>query len=247
MEAKGELRFVDLHTHILPGVDDGAKDMDMALDMLRMAWDNGTGTVVLTPHYRGRYKKTTPRELREIFEALSARTAKEIPGLRLYLGHEAGNEHELSDKLLSGRVLTLAGTRYVLLEFDEHCYRSNVLSSVLNLVNSGFLPVIAHVERYEIFRRTPSLAAEVISMGALLQVNAGSVMGRQGLAVKLYSQRLLRRGQVSFVASDAHDLKDRQPVLRSCYDRIRKSRGEAYARALFCENAERLLSETEAL
>ena len=228
-----EKRFVDLHTHILPGVDDGAKDMNTAIEMLRMAWDNGTGTVVLTPHYRGRYKKTTPHELRAIFEELSNRAAKEVPGMKLILGHEAGNEHELWDKLLCERVLTLGGTSYVLLEFDEHCYRSNVLSSVLNLVNSGFLPVIAHVERYEIFRKTPSLAAEVVSMGAMLQVNAGSILGKHGLGVTLYCRKLLRKGLVSFVASDAHDLKDRTPALRACYERVRTLRGEAVARAVF--------------
>lgn len=241
-----EKRFVDLHTHILPGVDDGAKDMNTAIEMLRMAWDNGTGTVVLTPHYRGRYKKTTPHELRAIFEELSNRAAKEVPGMKLILGHEAGNEHELWDKLLCERVLTLGGTSYVLLEFDEHCYRSNVLSSVLNLVNSGFLPVIAHVERYEIFRKTPSLAAEVVSMGAMLQVNAGSILGKHGLGVTLYCRKLLRKGLVSFVASDAHDLKDRTPALRACYERVRTLRGEAVARAVFAENAQRILSETEA-
>ena len=239
-------RFVDLHTHILPGVDDGAKDMDTAIEMLRMAWDNGTGTVVLTPHYRGRYKKTTPREMRAVFEELSNRAAKEVPDMKLILGHEAGNEHELWDKLLCERVLTLGGTRYVLLEFEEHCYRSNVLSSVLSLVNSGFLPVIAHVERYEIFRKTPSLAAEVVSMGAMLQVNAGSILGKHGLGVSLYCRKLLRKGLVSFVASDAHDPKDRTPALRACYDRVRTLRGEAVAQAVFAENAQRILSETEA-
>ena len=240
-----ETGFIDLHTHILPGVDDGAKDMDTALQLLEMAWENGTGTVVLTPHYRGRYKRTTPRELQEIFEELSRRAAERLPGMRLYLGHEAANEHDLSDKLLAGEVLTLAGTRYVLVEFDERCYRSRVLSSVLDLVNSGYIPIIAHVERYEIFRKTDSLAAEVISMGAMLQVNAGSVMGKLGLGVKLYCGKLLRRGQVHFIASDGHDEKRRPPVLRACYEHIRKRCGKTYAGALFAGNAEKILNDTQ--
>ena len=165
--------------------------------------------------------------------------------MRLYLGHEAANEHDLSDKLLAGEVLTLAGTRYVLVEFDERCYRSRVLSSVLDLVNSGYIPIIAHVERYEIFRKTDSLAAEVISMGAMLQVNAGSVMGKLGLGVKLYCGKLLRRGQVHFIASDGHDEKRRPPVLRACYEHIRKRRGKTYGGALFAGNTEKLLNDPQ--
>lgn len=247
MEHSSERRFVDLHTHILPGVDDGAENLETALEMLQRAWENGTGTLFLTPHYRGRYKKNTPQHLREIFDELSRKASERFPELRLYLGHEAGNEHELADKLLSGRVMTLGGTCYVLLEFDEHCYRSGVLSSILNLINSGYIPVIAHVERYEIFRKNHSLAGEVINMGAMLQVNAGSVMGRHGLGVKLYCQKLLRRGQIHFVASDAHDLKDRPPVLNACFARISKRYGRDYAQAVFAGNAERILSESDHL
>lgn len=242
-----ENRFIDIHTHILPGVDDGAQNMEEALELLRLAWENGTGAMILTPHYRGKFKKNTPEQLMGIFEELSRQAAKQFPGLRLYLGNEAGNEHELSDKLLSGRVLTLAGTRYVLLEFAEQCYRSRVLSSVLDLVNSGYIPIIAHVERYDIFRKHGSLAEEVIDMGALLQVNAESIMGSQGFALKRYCRKLLKKGRVHFVASDAHDPEERPPLLRDCYEWVCKRYGSDYARAIFAENAKVVLQESTKL
>lgn len=245
MGRKGDLKFIDLHTHILPGVDDGARDMAEALEILRRARQDGTGTVVLTPHYRGRFRRNSVQHLRELFAQLSEAAAREVPDMALYLGHEAGNEHELSEKLLSGQVLTLMGTRYVLLEFDEYCYRSNVLSSIFDIVNSGFIPIIAHVERYEIFRKCANLAEEAVSMGAQLQINAGSVLGCHGLGVKLYCGKLLRRKLVRFVASDAHDAEKRPPTLGTCYDRICRRYGETYARALFCENARKILDEME--
>lgn len=238
-----EKRFIDIHTHILPGVDDGARNMEEALQLLCMAWKNGTGAMVLTPHYRGKFKKNTPEQLYAIFQELSVQVKEQLPGMRLYLGNEAGNEHELSDKLLSGRVLTIAGTRYVLLEFAEQCYRSRVLSSVMDLVNSGYIPIIAHVERYDIFRKQGALAGEVTEMGALLQVNAESIMGSQGFALKQYCKKLLKRGMVHFVASDAHDPEERPPLLRDCYEWVCRHYGSEYARAIFVENAESVLRE----
>ena len=242
-----ENRFIDIHSHVLPGVDDGARSMEEALALLRMAWEDGTGTLVLTPHYRGKFKKNTPQQLFEVFAELSRQAEQQVPGLRLYLGNEAGNEHELSDKLLSGRVLSIAGTRYVLLEFAEQCYRSRVLSSVLELVNSGYVPIIAHVERYDVFHKNSALAEEVLEMGALLQVNAESVLGGQGFALKRYCKKLLKKGRVHFVASDAHDPEERPPRLRACYEWVSRKYGEEYARAIFIENAKAVLQESTEL
>lgn len=242
-----EKRFVDLHTHILPGVDDGAKDTTQAMEMLRTAWAHGTGTVVLTPHYLGTPGRFPPETLRQRFEALRRQAERELPGMRLYLGHEAANEFDLWEKLISGQVLTLAGSRYVLLEFDERVYESRVLSGVLDLINSGFVPIIAHVERYATFYHHPELAAEVVSVGAMLQINAGSLLGQSGRSAQRFVRRLLRRGLVSFVASDAHDACHRPPVLDTCYARVRRRYGGAYADMLFFENAQQILREKDSL
>ena len=235
-------RFVDIHTHILPGVDDGSPDLEHSISLLRMAWEDGTGAVILTPHYRGRYRSNTPQKLREIYDKLRAHVEVELPEMELYLGNEAGIEIELSEKLAEGQVLSLDGGNYVLLEFTSSSSSGKIVKGVLEILNSGFTPIIAHAERYDAFCKNKRLAEEVIGLGALIQLNAGSIMGNSGFAAKRCCYRLLRKRQVHFIASDAHDKKYRPPQLGECYRRVCKKYGEEYADALFRRNARTVLS-----
>lgn len=234
--------FIDMHTHILPGVDDGAANLEAAMELLRMAWEDGTAQVVLTPHYRGRFRKNTPARLSEAFESLKARAQRELPELRLHLGSEAGWELELADKLDEGRVLPLGQTDCVLLEFDYGSPRGMILNGVMDISNRGYIPIVAHAERYDAFRKNERLAREVLELGALLQLNADSVMGRHGWGIKHYCHGLLKKGMVHFIASDAHDSKQRTPLLGECFRRVEKKYGTQYAKALFRDNAEAMLS-----
>ena len=237
--------FVDIHTHILPGVDDGAGSMKQAIAMLKSARQKGTGAVVLTPHYRGRHRDNVLQKLRPIFERLQEEADIECPGMELYLGCETGYEIDVSEKLADGRVPTLNGTQYVLLEFRDEAFRSRVMEGTLEVLNFGYIPILAHVERYNAFRQYPQLAEELINLGALLQINADSVLGRRGLRLKRYCHRLLKDHCVHFVATDAHDLHHRVPHLKDCYERIRKKYSEAQAQALFYKNARVILAGGE--
>lgn len=235
-------RSIDIHTHILPGLDDGAREMAQAMELLHLAWEDGTDTVVLTPHYRGRFRKNTPAQLVEAYEALCRKVRQELPDMKLYLGNEAGWERELPDKLDAGRVLPLGQTDCVLLEFDYGDPRPRILDGVLELSNRGYIPVIAHVERYDAFRKHKTLADEVLELGALLQLNADSVLGCQGLGVKSYCHWLLKRQLVHFIASDGHDSEFRPPLLGECFRRVEKKYGSDYAEALFRDNANAMLT-----
>lgn len=242
MGLEAQKGFVDIHTHILPGVDDGARDLKHALALLRLARENGTTAVVLTPHYRGRWRSNTPQLLRQRFEELAAEAKKEIPDMKLYLGTEAGHERELGDKVAEGRVLSINDSNYVLLEFDYNSSRVQVYEETMALIGSGYTPIIAHAERYDIFRRNKKLAEELMYVGALIQLNADSILGKCGFATKRVCHRLLKKGMVQFVASDGHDTKERPPVLRECFEYVSKRYGERYAWVLFRDNAVELLS-----
>lgn len=233
--------FTDLHTHILPGVDDGAQSMTQALGLLRMAWDNGTRTVVLTPHYRGKYKKNTPAMLRESFDWLREMAQNELPGMALYLGQEISYEADAPEAILTGKVLTLCGSQYALLEFRTNSLRSQLITGVSETIRCGFIPVIAHIERYDISRTDPALVEELLNMGALLQLNADSVIGENGFAVRRFCHRLLDGGKAHFIASDAHDREHRPPLLRECFLRVHKKYGQEYAARLFYENAQAVI------
>lgn len=234
-------RFVDIHTHILYGLDDGARDEEQAIALLRMAWEDGTGAVVLTPHYRGHYRRNTGEKVRAQFDSLRQRAAKELPELELYLGNEVSLEVELEKKLEQGQVLSLNGGDYVLLEFRESASPRQVLEGTLKLLNCGYTPIVAHAERYEAFQGHRTLADEVIGLGGMIQINAGSLFGENGLAPWLCCKRLLRKKKVHFVASDAHDTQKRTPMLGKCYRLISRKYGTDYARRLFWRNAREIL------
>lgn len=236
--------FIDIHTHILPGLDDGAKDMEQAMELLQLAWDNGTVGVILTPHFRGRYRRNTPEQLRQTFEELRQRAAVQLPEMELYLGNEAGIEIELAEKLIEGRVLSLNGGNYVLLEFHTASSATQILKGVLDVLNCGFTPIIAHAERYDAFCQNKRMAEGLIQFGALIQVNADSILGGAGYASKRCARRLLRKKKVHFVASDAHDATRRHPMLMSCYRKVSKKYGKEYAARVFWENARAILEES---
>lgn len=239
------IRFVDIHTHILPGVDDGAQNMSQALALLQAAWDQGTGAVVLTPHYRGRFRDNVRSKLEPVYQQLSSEVQRACPGMKLYLGSEVGYERDISEKLAQGSVLSVNGTRYVLLEFGDKVFRSRILEGTLELLNFGYIPILAHVERYEAFYRDRSLARELVELGALLQINAESVTGGLGFGTKRFCHRLMRSHLVHFIGSDAHNADTRPPELKRCFEKLKRRYGQSYAELLLCGNARTVLSGGE--
>lgn len=236
--------FADIHTHILPGVDDGAKSMESAVAMLDYAYCQGTRTLFLTPHYRGNYRAVTASQRQAVFRMLKSAASHRYDDLTLHLGCEIAWEPGVGEKLQAGQILSYAGGDYALLEFREDAGEKTVLDGVEDVLSAGFLPVLAHVERVAAFRRGLSLARRTAAMGALLQMNADSVMGRWGgFWVKRCCARLLKAGLISFIASDAHDTVHRPPVLDRCYDYVAGAFGQEYAAQLFWENARLLVPE----
>jgi len=229
--------FIDIHTHILPGVDDGAQQLSDALALLDIAWQNGTRALVLTPHYRGKYKANTPQALLHAFGTLQKAAREKLPGLELFLGHEVYWETAAPEALSAGKILRMNDSHYILLEFRPSSLRSQVVQGVSEVILSGFTPIIAHAERYEIFLKDKTLADELLNMGALIQLNADSILGEQGFSVKRCCHRLLKERKAHFVASDAHDDAHRPPVLRECFLHVHKKYGAEYAVQLFSENA----------
>lgn len=229
--------FTDIHTHILPATDDGAKDLQTALAMAQLAYEDGTRAMVLTPHYRGVYRQNTPAMLQERFAAFAEAVRERLPDMTLCLGSEVQYQIDVFQLLHSGEVLPLCGSRYVLLEFMGNARRSRIVSGVAEARQFGYVPIIAHAELCDALRADPTLRAEILGLGALLQINADSLLGRHGLGVKLFCHKLLRSRQVHFVASDAHGTQIRKPELKKAYQLVQMKYGEEYAGRLFDENA----------
>ncbi len=228
--------FIDIHTHILPGVDDGAQDMSEALRMLRTAWKNGTKAVFLTPHYRGIYKQSTPDMLKENFSWLQEMAISEFPEMQLYLGQEISYENDAPEIIYQNKVLRLNNSHYALLEFGANTLRSQMMNGVTKTIYNGFVPIIAHIERCSIVRKDLDFLNELLDAGALLQLNADSILGKNGFGIKRFCHNVLENRRAHFVASDAHDVKHRPPVLQECFLKVCKKYGVQYAASLFWDN-----------
>ncbi len=196
--------MIDIHTHILPFVDDGSSSIENSLKMLKDLSANGVTDVILTPHYRGKFV-TEKDVLAEKFDELK-KIAKDIP-MNMYLGQEIFCNRESMNMLSEGKLLTLNGTKYVLLEF--HYYNSSdIVEFVYVAKTRGFIPIVAHVERYEFldFKNLEELY-EIKELGGLIQVNASSFIKKSDRTYYKRVKKLLRLGIVDFIASDCHDFR----------------------------------------
>ena len=190
----------DIHTHILPGVDDGSKDMETSKLIIEDELSNGVTSIVLTPH-QNRLIKTKD----ELFLKFSnfKREFKDCP-IKFYLGSEIYYYEGLIEDLKNDSVLTLNDTNYVLIEFSTRV-ETPISDIVYDLVVSGFKPIIAHIERYSYLKKEDYL--NIKKEGALIQVNSGSFKERKRFKIIKY---LLNNNLVDFVSSDVHDTKERK-------------------------------------
>ncbi len=197
--------MIDMHTHILPGVDDGAKDMDEAIAMLKLLIEGGISTVVLTPHVGNSVQKVSRKRHQEIFEQLKQTVFELKLPISLILGAEVKYKRQMQHDY---HAYTIGQTKYLLIEFsttreepiEEICY---------NLLRQGLIPIIAHAERYEYL--TPEQVYEIRQEGTLIQVNISGLLGQDGKACKKRALQLRKNELVDYIASDCHRLDYKRP------------------------------------
>lgn len=204
--------MVDLHCHILPGLDDGPATLPDALAMARLAAADGVRVIVATPHVRREYRYPEPDLIREATARLDQAIRAENLPLRLLPGAEIPAEPELLEALQAGRLLTVGDRgRHVLIELPPNAPAIYVPELFFRLQVAGYTPVVAHVERAAIFRHQPGLLRELHDRGVLLQLNVESL--RAGWGTRRYARQLVREGLVDVLASDGHNTRRRPPVL----------------------------------
>ncbi len=227
---------IDIHCHIMPGVDDGSPDTGTSLEMLRIAEKNGITHMILTPHHKPMHHNVSPEHnvlyRKKLLENARAAGIK----VKLFSGNEIYYSDETMEELLRGEICSLAGSDYVLVEFHPSNPFKAIQNAAYRVQGAGYIPIIAHVERYADIVQHPARVGDLIEMGCYIQVNASSIMGRYGLGISHFTKKLLKQEQVHFVASDAHDAAGRAPKLLECRKFVEKKYGEDYANHLFCIN-----------
>jgi protein-tyrosine phosphatase len=205
--------MIDLHCHMLPGIDDGAPDLEVALAMARCAYGDGIRTVACTPHiYPGMYENTRA-SIELAIEAFRQVLAEEGIELELAVGADTHLAPDLVQGIRSGRVPTLAGSRYLLLEPPHHSVPPRFEESVFALRAAGIVAVITHPERLSWIESHYPVFQRLARGGAWMQVTSGSLTGRFGKRPQYWGERMLDEGLVHLLATDSHHIDRRPPLL----------------------------------
>ena len=234
--------MVDIHSHILPAVDDGAENVIQSLEMARISLECGVTDVVATSHFRGDGEEPEMLALfYERFRLLENALKQERIPLRLHLGAEVLCTHETIQLARNRQLPTISNTDYVLCEFFfdvPYDYMNEILDAI---AGAGYRPVIAHPERYGAVQKEPRLVVQWFRRGYVIQVNKGSVLGAFGGRVQETARWLLEMGFVHIIASDAHSPHRRTTDMSRLYRWLRERYPEDYARLLLEENPGRLI------
>lgn len=206
-------KMVDIHMHLIPGVDDGAEDMMMARMMLLRAREQGIDTIFCTPHSEAfHYSKDGARI---IFDRLKANVASAYPDMKLYLGCEVYCEAQIMDRVLEDlntrRYPTMNGSKSVLMEFSMWVEPEGAITCVEAMVQAGYKPIIAHMERYQYLCDNMDLVNRFRELGALIQINVYSLFDEDKESIKNWARRLVQERKVDFLGTDAHRTYHRPP------------------------------------
>lgn len=240
-----DINLHDVHCHILYGVDDGAKDKEQTARMLEIAYSEGIRSIILTPHYRRAYDEEEKEIIEKRFGKLKAYVEQKYSDMSLHMGNEIFFYNGVEKDLLLGNAYTMAGGRYVLLEFMPGAPYSYVRGAVATMLRNDYIPILAHVERYECFLKDFDKVWEIKERGALLQVNANSIMGGHGGKEKRFCRKLIKYDLLNFVGTDAHRDDTRKPEIQKCVQWVIRKYGEEYARLIFESNPQKIINDEE--
>ncbi len=238
--------MIDIHTHILPGIDDGARNEEQVLALARAAQLEGITDIVATPHHANGAYWNIAADVRELTRRTGELLQQHGIPIALHPGQEIRVHAELLDNWEKRELLTLADTPYMLLEMPTAEIPSGMAELVYELTLQGVRPVIAHPERNEQAMREPVLLEELISLGAWGQVTTHSLLGLYGRSIEKASWSMMRSGLVHLVSSDAHHAERRGFRLAAAYAAIAERLGEEW-KAYFMQNAACLLAGDDLL
>ena len=236
--------MIDIHTHIIPGIDDGSDDMEASIIMAEMAADSGVDTVIATPHCNqmGMYENFVSDALMRRMEEFREELAKERIDLEVKFGMEIFCSREVPKLLKEKKLLTLNGSRYVLVEFAFGIDIPRMERMLYPILDSGYVPIIAHPERYYEVQDQPEIVFDWMQEGMGIQINKGSIFGRFGRGECRCANNLLRNGLVSCIASDAHGVDSRTTDMSDIAELLSMEFSEELADLLLEENPRRILN-----
>ncbi len=227
--------YIDIHAHILPGVDDGAKTMEESIDMLKLAYSQGIRKIIATPHYQIGMKQSI-EQLEAILKKVNENAKKIDRDFNIYLGNEIYYDEGCLDMVNQKKALTLNNSRYVLVEFSMDESYKRMYNGMRDFITEGYSPVIAHIERYRTLWKKEDKILELINLGCYMQVNINSIKGgildRESANLK----KLISNGLIHFIATDTHNIKERKPIMEDIIVNLKKNVNSKIIHNILYEN-----------
>ena len=234
----------DLHAHILPGVDDGAKTPEDTIEMACIAAKFGTKVILATPHRKDVTEKSSVDHVKKLIKTMNGRIQGFTPDIELVLGMENHFDLDLPQDITDGRALPMNSTRYILVEMPFFGKPNYLEDTLFKIQLQGLTPVLAHPERIEMFQLDLDLLASLVERGMLTQVTAGSVIGLFGKNVKNITSQMLKRNLVHILASDTHFPEGpRSPRLDIANDTVTAILGHNAAKAMVVDTPKAILDD----
>ena len=239
--------MIDIHSHIVFGVDDGPRTREESLALLQEAFSQGVRTIVSTSHRRKNMFETPEEVIMENFKEIQALAQQELPDLTILYGAEIYYSEDALEKLESKQIPTLNDTQYALIEFSSRTPYWEIRNALSKILLLGIKPVIAHIERYDELENNEKRVKELIDMGCYTQINSSSVLKPRLFRDKyrLFKKRaqyFLSHNLVHCVASDMHNLTSRPPYMKQAFTLIKQQYGEKKAQELFMVNPQSIIS-----
>ncbi len=242
---RNKVYFVDIHSHLLPALDDGPEDIEESIHIIKEAYRDGTRALCLTPHQREGLYENSPQKIKKSFKKLIHRVRQENIPIKLYLGADIHIRWNILEELEQGNLLTIAEGSYFLLELPSIGILSQLKDLLFNLKLQGYTPILTHPEREQAMSRYMKDIENWVESGGLVQITAISITGEYGELIRKNSILLLKKGLVHVVSSDAHTMTIRPPYLSKAYNMIRSLLGNDNAQRLFYHNPLMVLNGQE--
>ncbi len=232
--------MIDIHAHILPGVDDGSKNIEFSIKMIEKEILDGVDAIILTPHVQSTVSKFEPSAHLPIFEELKAEVKKRNLKIDLYLGAEIFFRPFINTDFSK---LTMAGSKYILVEFSP--YNDTPIEEIIyDLTRMGYIPIIAHVERYKYLELEDYF--KIKESGALFQMNTTAILGSDSKYFKKgIINMLLKHQLIDFISTDTHNMDIRLPNMKEAYEYLKKQLDLNYLNQIFDLNARKILESIE--
>lgn len=228
--------YIDLHCHILFDTDDGPADKNDMLRMLDASYNDGVREICVTPHFNQRFYGDNKNNADHAYIELVKEAAIKYPEMKFYRGNELLYHSSYLEHIREGKCSTINGTKYVLVDFSQSENKFNILSALKSLVSNGYLPILAHTERYLDLKLFDPCYAQIKELGAIMQVNAASIIGKNGAFQKWKARHLIKDGMCDIIASDAHNNTTRSTCINEAAKYIRSKYGNELTDLLTIEN-----------